>query len=303
MVNRSSRVCQRPPPSRLSELSSGLALAIRPAAQDQVMVAISIGAATPFTGVGRRAEVGTLARLSERLGRREDLPAPGERTDTGGDVDALAAVVGAAAVRLGRVEPDPHRRGEAGADAVVAQRRWIEIAQSTPGRAASNAAKKPSPVELTISPPPAVTRRRSVSSCHRRSRSQASSPSASARFVEPTMSVNMKVLRVVTAPLRRSSTSRCSRSTASRSIRAPSGGTPPGPPPSSRSAPSSSSVTARRARARTTCTRATSYGEPTSRQPLTALRSSAIAAAGLALRQEHASQRAPGGPASSAGDG
>ena len=39
-----------------------------------------------------------------------------------------------------------------------------------------------------------------MSSCQRRSRSQASSPRASARLVEPTMSVNMNVLRAVCGP-------------------------------------------------------------------------------------------------------
>ena len=51
-----------------------------------------------------------------------------------------------------------------------------------------------------------------MSSCQRRRRSQAWSPSASARFVEPTMSVNMNVFRAVSGPLRRSSASRSSRS-------------------------------------------------------------------------------------------
>ena len=65
----------------------------------------------------------------------------------------------------------------------------------SPSRAPSKATKKPSPVELTTSPPPAATRARSMSSCLRRTASQAWSPRASARLVEPTMSVNMKVLR------------------------------------------------------------------------------------------------------------
>ena len=131
IVNRSSRVCQRPPPSRLRDSSLSVALA---------MVS-TIRRRRPRRPNGRRYDQATSATLDgsrhaldrcrpgtrgldgsgsgQGLGGREDLPAPGECRDARGDVDRRAAVVGPAPVGLGRVEADPNGQGEAGAVPVI----------------------------------------------------------------------------------------------------------------------------------------------------------------------------------------
>ncbi len=58
-----------------------------------------------------------------------------------------------------------------------------------------NATKKPSPAWSTYWPPCSRRRARIVSSCQARSRGQASSPTASIKLVERTMSVNMRFAR------------------------------------------------------------------------------------------------------------
>ena len=90
--------------------------------QLQATAAKLTGAATPLTVAVRGSEVATLPGRGDRLGAGQDLAAVGERSDTGRDVDAFAAVIGAAPVGRGGVEPDPHRAREADLGAQVAQR-------------------------------------------------------------------------------------------------------------------------------------------------------------------------------------
>ena len=68
------------------------------------------------------------------------------------------------------------------------------MAQASASSGESKPTKNPSPVVTTSLPLYSEKEARSASSCHWRSVCQASSPSTSARLVEPTMSVNMKVL-------------------------------------------------------------------------------------------------------------
>ena len=77
--------------------------------------------------------------------------------------------------------------------ALLRERPLDRLAHAIAEEAESNATKNPSPVELTTSPPWSTNSARKVSSCHRRRCSQASSPMASARMVEATMSVKRKV--------------------------------------------------------------------------------------------------------------
>ena len=74
-----------------------------------------------------------------------------------------------------------------------ASRRWIATAHASAWSGESNPTKKPSPVATTSSPSCSAKSVRSVASCQRRTPCQASSPNASTRFVEPSMSVNMNV--------------------------------------------------------------------------------------------------------------
>ena len=78
--------------------------------QAQAMAATLTGSLTPFTVASRDAETGTSPASARRWSRSRGSRRLRERRDAGRDVDALAAVVGAALVRVGAVEPDPDRR-------------------------------------------------------------------------------------------------------------------------------------------------------------------------------------------------
>ena len=75
----------------------------------------------------------------------------------------------------------------------AARSRWIPTAQARASSGDSKATKNPSPVATTSSPRFAPNNERKVLSCQDRSEFHASSPIASRRFVDPAMSVNMKV--------------------------------------------------------------------------------------------------------------
>ena len=191
--------------------------------QLQLTAANVTGADTPLTVTVRGSEVATLPAAAIVSARGQDLAAVGEGGDPGRHVDAHPAVVGAAAVRLGGVEADPDRAGEADLGAQVAQR--LLDADRTVDRRAGPVEGDEEPVAGRVDDLPSRggdLRSRSMSSCLRRTASQAWSPRASARVVEPTMSVNMNVFVAVAGPLRRSARSRSSRSAASMSTRAPS---------------------------------------------------------------------------------
>ena len=93
-------------------------------------------------------------------------------------------------MRAARCEPGARSRAACGDRRVVAGWRRRTTA---PRRGCRTTTKNPSPVVPTSSPSCEANDARRVSSCHRSSSSHASSPIASARFVDFTMSVNMNV--------------------------------------------------------------------------------------------------------------
>ena len=162
-----------------------------PGPHRQSTVTTSIGSEMPLTVTVRRpssgncppAAVSALATI---------CPPSGEPADPGGFVHSLAGEVPSDHRRVGGVHADPHLRREPGAAAMFGEPPLDR------GRACerivgnSNATKNPSPVAVTSSPRFAPNIARRVLSCQDRS-DCASSPIASRRLVDPTMSVNMKV--------------------------------------------------------------------------------------------------------------
>ena len=95
----------------------------------------------------------------------------------------------------GCVQPDADLRRESVLLAVVGESALDGDGARDRRVGAVEADEEAVPVVPTSSPECAAKAERSVSSCQRSSSSQASSPIASARFVDFTMSVNMKVFR------------------------------------------------------------------------------------------------------------